>query len=109
MKTLYDAGQSVRRRGFLESGQGEALADPVLMSQNARLNEEVGEWNRSLRKESGPNFTELADIVIVCAAIAEHKGWDLDSIVAVKCAADERERGWRHSNDDNGHVYVDRS
>ena len=108
MKTLENAGKSVRRRGFLDSGQGDWAADPILMSQVLRLQEEVGEFARSFRSENGPSFTELADIVIVCAAIAEYEGWSLDTVVGIKCAADERERGYRHRSSDDGHVYVDK-
>ena len=96
MSTLSNAGESVRRRGFLDGDQAEAFSDDLLMAQLGRLMEEVGEFARSCRSASGPSVSELADIAIVCGAIANHMGWDLDMAVAVKCAADEERRGFRH-------------
>ena len=97
MSTLSNAGQSVERRGFLDGDQSEPFYDPVLNAQIARLNEEIGEFTRSLRSD-GPDGEELADIVIVCATIAHHLGIDLDAIVDAKCAKDEG-RGYRHNGD----------
>ena len=110
MSTLSNAGQSVERRGFLDGAQREPFTDPILMAQMGRLTEETGEFARSLRSMSGPSVSELADVVIVCAAIAHHMGWDLDMAVNVKCATDEESRGYRHQNgtgNGNGIAMVD--
>jgi NTP pyrophosphatase (non-canonical NTP hydrolase) len=96
MSTLRNAGESVERRGFLDGDQAEAFQDDVLMAQIGRLMEEVGEFARSCR-EQGPSPAELADIAIVCGAIAHHLGINLDAEVAAKCKQDEAERGYRHS------------
>ena len=95
--TLRKAGESVERRGFLDGDQAEAFYDPILMAQIGRLMEEVGEFGRSCRSVRGPSASELADVVIVCAAIAKHLNINLDEAVAYKCAADEEKRGYRHS------------
>ena len=99
MDTLKNAGQSVRRRGFLEGEQAQAFGDAVLLAQVARLIEEAGEFMRSLRSDRGASLVELADVVIVAAAIAEHMKWDLDAAVTEKCYADETQRGYRHNGD----------
>jgi NTP pyrophosphatase (non-canonical NTP hydrolase) len=95
--TLRNAGESVERRGFLDGDQAEAFYDPILMAQIGRLMEEVGEFARSCRTEYGPSRSELADIAIVCSAIAHYLSIDLDMEVGMKCAADEEKRGYRHS------------
>lgn len=97
MNTLSEAGKSVERRGFLDGDQAEEFQNPILMAQVARLNEEVGEFSRSLRSQFGASISELADVAIVCAAIANHLGFDLDAAVADKCKRDESERGYQHS------------
>ena len=93
--TLKRAGESVERRGFLDADQAEPFSDPILMAQLARLVEEVGEFSRSCRNDDKPSATELADVVIVCAAISRRMGWDLDEVVSAKCYIDES-RGYRH-------------
>lgn len=93
---LKRAGESVERRGFLTGPTRSAFYDSVLMSQIGRLQEEIGEFARSMRAEDGPSITELADIVIVCAAIAQYLEWDLDMAVEFKCKIDEEKRGFRH-------------
>jgi len=95
--TLTFAGRSVGRRGFLTKDQPGSFDDILLMAQMGRLIEEVGEFARSCRTEDGPDPEELADIVIVCAAISRAMKWDLDRAVKEKCELDERHRGYRHN------------
>ena len=118
MDILQQAGKSVRRRGFLKDAQGDDFKDSVMMSQYARLVEEVGEVGRAMRKPDESVLTELADVVIVCAAIAELMGWNLAVAIADKCAMDEAERGHLHNGngtpgmawtEDGVGLHVDRS
>jgi len=99
MSTLKEAGASVRRRGFLDGEQAYAFQDDILMAQIGRLMEEAGEFARSCRSLKGPSASELADVVIVCAAIANHLGIYLDAAVGYKCATDEERRGFRHKGE----------
>jgi len=128
--TLKAAGESVRRRGFLTTeGQAPTFDDSLLMAQFTRLVEEVGELGRAMRHNDGATMLmELADVAIVCGAIAAHKGWNLDAAVNAKCARDEMTRGHLHDGNgehsggglvsvptytprsgENGHVYKDYS
>ena len=92
MSTLRDAGESVRRRGFLDGDQAEAFSDDLLMAQLGRMMEEVGEFARSCRSASGPSVSELADIAIVCGAIANHSHHALATL-SVKVCHSSSEQG----------------
>ena len=87
--TLQHAGASVERRGFLDN-------DDALKNQFMRITEGLGELMQAYRK-GGDVASELADVVIVAAAIARLLNIDLDAAILEKCAADEK-RGYMHGN-----------
>ena len=101
---LSKAGESVRRRGFLDGDRTD-----VLIQQLFKLREEVDELEQSYRN-GAIDADELADVAIVTAAIANTINVDLDLLVVDKCRRDEH-RGIRHQGEPlpsmNGHVWRD--
>jgi hypothetical protein len=92
MTTLKDAGESVRRRGFLDENKVQLLGQ-----QLKKLREEVDEIEQSfIRGDIDPY--EVADAIIVCSTFGLILDVDLDNLVAEKCRRDEA-RGIRHQGE----------
>ncbi len=96
--TIFDqAVVSVKARGFHDpAAVPDWMGEPLMMTQFARLSEEVGEVARSLRKGGDDLAEELADVVIVAAQMAHIVGVDLHNAIAAKLTADEM-RGHLHN------------
>lgn len=97
-----DAVQSVMRRGFHhETASAFVVANPLLMAQMNRFDEEKGELARAIRQgDFAAAAEEAVDCHIVLSQIFHELGIvDPEAAIRDKLAADEG-RGWQHSGED---------
>lgn len=91
MTTIYDeAVESVKRRGFYDNISSPLFENALLMAQYARLIEEIGEYEESVRSCASREsiVSELADVVIVAAQIgnltdADFEEWERSERVKI--------------------------